>query len=210
MERRYLDVQEIEVKVTETDERTIAGYAAVFNQRSRDLGGFHEIIKPGAFIDVINSDVDIKCLLNHDPNKLLARTKNGGLILTEDETGLRFEAKLNGTTVARDVAQMVERGDIDQCSFAFVVADKGDKFTEEKDGMYLREIYKIAALRDVSPVVYPAYEDTTVSMRTREILDSHLKTLQEQGKEVEYKRAQERRRRELELLKSLTGGTKKC
>ncbi len=210
LERRYLPITEVELRQDEeSGQYKISGYAAVFNKRSENLGGFVEVLRPGAFRKVLDNEPDVKCLFNHDPNKLLARTKNGTLTLEENTVGLKFEALLGDTSIAQDVWQMVQRGDVDQCSFAFSVAENGDKFTEQKENLYLREIFEVNMLADVSPVVYPAYSQTSVNVRTaKDVMDSHLETLQAQSEEVEYKRAQARRKREMELQKSMIGGNK--
>jgi len=210
LERRYIPVEEIELRQSEEDGlHKLSGYAAVFNKRSENLGGFVEVLRPGAFRKVLESEPDVKFLFNHDPSALLARTKNGTLRLEENTVGLKFEAELADTTTARDVRQLIDRGDIDQCSFAFAVAKDGDKFTEQKEGLYLREIFEIGKFADVSAVTYPAYTQTSVSVRSaKEVMDSHLETLQAQSKEDEYKRAQARRKRETEKQKSMIGGNK--
>jgi HK97 family phage prohead protease len=208
LERRFIPITEIEVRQAEEGQRKISGYAAVFNRMSENLGGFREIILPGAFRSVLESKPDVKCLFNHDPGQVLARTKNDTLTIEEDEHGLKFEAILADTTAARDVWELIQRGDVDQCSFAFSVAKNGDKWIEEDD-MYKREIYQVEMLADVSPVTYPAYSQTSVNVRSAgEVLALHLEDLRAQEAEVLHNRAQARRKRELELQKSMIGGNK--
>ena len=209
LERRYIPISEIELRQSDDDgQRKISGYAAVFNKRSENLGGFVEVLRPGAFRKALEKNPDVKCLFNHEPGSLLARTKNGTLTLEENTVGLKFEAVLADTSMARDVWELIQRGDVDQCSFAFSVAKDGDKFSEQKDGLYLREIYEVDMLADVSPVVYPAYSQTSVSVRsTKEVLDSHVAVLRAQEQELEIaQKARARRVREAELLQIQTGG----
>ena len=208
LERRYIPITDIELRQSEEDgQRKISGYAAVFNKRSENLGGFVEVLRPGAFRKALEKGPDVKCLFNHDPGSLLARTKNGTLTIEENTVGLKFEAVLADTSMARDVWELIQRGDVDQCSFAFSVAKDGDKFSEQKDGLYLREIYEVDMLADVSPVVYPAYSQTSVSVRsTKDVLDSHVSTLRAQEQELEIEQARARRVREAELLQIQTGG----
>src|SRR5579884_3981804 len=99
--------------------RTISGYAALFNSLSEDLGGFREIIAPGAFDGCM--DDDVRCLFNHDPNMVLGRTASKTLRIEQDDTGLKFECDLPDTDDARDLVELMKRGDVDQCSFAFTV-----------------------------------------------------------------------------------------
>src|ERR1700722_602265 len=108
----------------------IGGYAAVFNSLSQDLGGFKERILPGAFARCLRS-ADVLCLFNHDPNQVLGRSTAGTLTLKEDAAGLYFECSLPNTSVGRDCSEMVARGDVRGCSFAFGIDAGDDKWTAE-------------------------------------------------------------------------------
>src|SRR5208282_1875589 len=77
------------------DEMAIEGYAARFNQQSKDLGGFRETVAPGAFTNALASNPDIRCLYNHDANRVLGRTTSGTLTLSQDENGLKFRCQLD-------------------------------------------------------------------------------------------------------------------
>jgi HK97 family phage prohead protease/HK97 family phage major capsid protein len=147
----------IEVREAEGDEMVLEGYAAVFNSET-DLGAFREVIKPGAFDDVMNNDV--RALINHDPNLVLGRTTNGTLKLEQDERGLKYRVELGRQQYAKDFYESVKRGDISQSSFAFTI-DK-QSWNEERT---LRSVDKVRQLLDVSPVTYPAYSAATVQAR---------------------------------------------
>jgi len=97
----------IEVRDADGDEMTLEGYAAVFNSET-DLGAFREVIRPGAFDDVMDNDV--RALINHDPNLILGRTGNGTLELSTDERGLKYKVKLGDQQYARDFYESVKRG----------------------------------------------------------------------------------------------------
>ena len=97
---------------------TIEGHAAVFDSLSVELWGFFEEIAPGAFADSIEAGDDVRALFNHDPNYVLGRSRNGTLRLAEDEVGLRVEFEPPDTQQARDVVTLIERGDVNQMSFA--------------------------------------------------------------------------------------------
>lgn len=140
---------------------TLAGYAAKFNVLSEIMWDFQETISPGAFDDVMGDDV--RCLFNHDANLILGRTTSGTLRLSLDEVGLSYECDLPQTHSAENVAAAIERGDVTQSSFAFIVAEAD--WTEREDGTWLRTITKLKRLYDVSPVTYPGYPDATVGMR---------------------------------------------
>jgi len=153
---------EIEVRAAEQGEGTmVRGYASVFNSMSDNLGGFREIIAPGAFDSVLDNDV--RALFNHDPNHLLARTASGTLKLSVDEQGLAYEFEMPNTTTGRDLLESMKRGDITQSSFAFTV--DSDSW-EDRSGTVVRTINKVSQLFDVSPVTYPAYPDASVGLRS--------------------------------------------
>ncbi len=142
---------------------TLHGYAARFDSESVDLGGFTERISPGAFTEALQTS-DVRALVNHDPNLVLGRTPKT-LRLHEDHQGLRFELDLPDTTVGRDTAESVRRGDVSGCSFSFTLADAGDSWSTGAAGTSRREIHQIGTLFDIGPVTYPAYPDTAVAAR---------------------------------------------
>lgn len=141
----------------------IAGYAAVFNLRSELLGGvFVEEIAPGAFDDVLGQDV--RGLFNHNPTYLLGRTTSGTMRLTVDSRGLAYEIDPPDTQTVRDlVLTPLKRGDMTGSSFTMRVAE--DEWREEGD-VIVRTIKRIAELRDVGPVAFPAYPDATAAQRS--------------------------------------------
>ena len=151
-----------EVRVSE-DGKRLVGYAAKFDSPSEPIGGhFREIIRKGAFADSLKAGADVRLLVNHDPGKLLARTKSGTLTLTEDDVGLRFDAVLPATTLAKDVVEQVGRGDLSGMSFGF--NKLRDNWGEDAQGFTLRELLAVSIF-DVSLATYPAYDDTEVSLR---------------------------------------------
>lgn len=148
---------------------TLTGYAAVFNSDSERLsdgggGAFIERIAPGAFGGALTNDV--RALANHDSNMVLGRTKAGTLRLAEDAKGLRFDVTLPNTQAARDVLELVRRGDMSQCSFGFVIgAERWETRRDAGKPVDVRVITSIKRLYDVSVVTYPAYPETTVTAR---------------------------------------------
>jgi HK97 family phage prohead protease len=163
MERRVFPV-EMRVKRGEDGKPQIRGHAAVFNRLSEDLGGFKEKIDPGAFARAIKERQDVRSLFNHNPDKILGRTKSGTLKLEEDDDGLNSVTDPADTTYARDLLVSIERGDVDQMSFSFSVPEGGDSWEETEDGdvRTLRDVN----LYDISPVTFPAYPDTDVAVRS--------------------------------------------
>jgi HK97 family phage prohead protease/HK97 family phage major capsid protein len=150
-----VELRVMEVRAAE-GERRIEGYAATFNDVT-DLGYFREQIAVGAFDGHLADDV--RLLINHT-GVPLARTTNGTLRLSVDETGLRYEAQLADTTEGRDLYTLIKRGDISQSSFAFSIEDE-----TWDNKANLRTVNKVGRLYDVSPVTYPAYATTTVAAR---------------------------------------------
>jgi len=155
------------------EDRYIEGYAAVFNSRSDNLGGFQETIEPGAFRDVLETDV--VALFNHDPNFILGRRSADTLELAEDDHGLSFRSKVPDGQLVRDlVVGPIERGELTGTSFGFLVAAGGDSFSRQREGLMLRTITKFRELRDIGPATFPAYPDTSVAVRSLNAwLESH-------------------------------------
>lgn len=154
------------------DRITIRGHAAVFDRLSEDLGGFRERINRGAFRKALDQQDDVRLLVNHDAYPVLARTKSNTLELREDPRGLHVFADVAPTTFARDLRVSMQRGDIDQMSFGFTVADGGDTW-EMRDGEVIRTITEIRSLFDVSVVTFPAYPQTAVDARTQDSPVNH-------------------------------------
>lgn len=139
--------------------RRLEGHAAVFDDRTA-IADFTEAVARGAFADTLRSGQDVLGLVDHDPHRLLARTRNGTLRLSEDSRGLAFDLDVPDTTLGRDMLAMAERGDIGGASFAFRVPKGGDSWEGRN-----RTLHRVE-LVDVSIVVaFPAYSGTTVSAR---------------------------------------------
>ena len=164
VERRVLVVDDLRIEEREKEGARIVGHAAVFNSLSEDLGGFRELIAPGAFAEAIGRD-DVRALFNHDSNIVLGRSTSGTLKLSEDTRGLLSEIHLPDTQQARDLATLMKRGDITQMSFAFAVRKEDQDWKKNGDGPWERTIRKVARLYDVSPVTYPAYPQTDAAVR---------------------------------------------
>lgn len=175
---KNLEVRSFNIELREAeDSRHIEGYGSIYNTRSLDLGGFTEMIAPGAFDGIIEKS-DVKCYLEHDPKRgILARSKNGkgSLVLELDEKGLKYSFDAPHTNLGDEVVEGLRRGDYSQSSFAFTV--ESESWTKEEDGNYLRTINKIGGLYDVSIVANPAYEGTDVALRS---LDAYKETEQKE------------------------------
>lgn len=143
--------------------KTVGGYAAVFNSRTEIGDGgwkFIEVISPGAFSESVGGDVF--ALYSHEWERVIGRTKNGTLRLKEDDKGLAVEIDLPDTNDGRDLATLVERGDITGMSFGFTVTKQE---WDETGPVPVRTILAVD-LYEVSAVALPAYEDTSIAMRS--------------------------------------------
>ena len=181
MEKRIFNI-ETRVDSTEDGRDLVVGHASVYDSRSNNLGGFYEFIERGAFTEELIANSDVRALINHDPNLILARNTSGTLNLTADERGLKYEFEMPETSYGKDLAISMKRGDITQSSFAFTVAE--DDWSTDADGNNIRTIKKIDRLYDVSPVTYPAYNmaesDLVVAKRG---LKEYQESLVEETKE---------------------------
>ena len=162
-ERRVYALSGLQVRAADgTTPARITGHAAVFDQLSEDLGGFREKVAPGAFKRALKG-ADTRALFNHNPDYVLGRSTAGTLSLAEDLTGLAIEAEPPQTSWANDLLVSMERGDINQMSFAFTT--RKDRWETGADGLALRTVLEVERLYDVSVVTYPAYPQTDAAVR---------------------------------------------
>lgn len=179
--------------------RTIEGYAIVFNQRSEvmldwsaeeGLRRFVEVVSPTAISDNLLQQSDIKALVEHNRQRLLARYNKGKgtLELAIDEHGLRYKFDAPNTADGDYAVEMVSRGDISGSSFAFRV--KNEDTTWVKDGkLWVRTINKFSSIHDVTITTDPAYTQTEVNVRSLEEMEKPEKgdDTQEKPKPYRYK-----------------------
>lgn len=158
-ERRSL--VSMELREEKDGKRQIVGVAAVFDQYTQIYPWLMERIAQGAFDGVLGDDV--RGLLNHDRNIVLGRTKSKTLRLSIDSNGLNYE--IDPPQAAAGVMESIERGDIDQSSFAFDI--EAEKWDFSDPNIDKRTITKIEKLYDVSVVTYAAYEGTEASVRSK-------------------------------------------
>lgn len=148
--------------------KTLVGYAALYDSPSSDLGGFTEVIRPGAFDRALREDQEVLARAEHDTRLLLGRRSNGTCRVSSDAKGLRYEVDVPDTQAGRDVMTLVERGDIRGSSFAFALPNKeGEKWSRTAAGHPLRELVDLDIF-DVAPTADPAYPTTSVSARALE------------------------------------------
>jgi len=164
-EVRLITGKGLEVRAAGDGKRTMSGMAALYNTRSLDLGGFSEILAPGAFNRTLaDANCDVCALYGHDMSQgLLGRTTSGTLRLRSNDDGLAFDCDLPNTTLGNDTAESISRGDVTGMSFGFMVRD--DDWVVAPDGTTVRTV-KDLDLMEISAVPYPAYPSTSVQMRS--------------------------------------------
>lgn len=160
LERRFT-VGRVELRAG-SEKRTFGGYAAKFNTLSKNLGGFVERIDP-KFFDKSRGDSwpDVIARYNHDDNMLLGTTAAGTLRLGVDNIGLEYE--VDPPLARSDVFELVQRGDVVKSSFAFQMFE--DDWSASDQGFPMRTLLS-GKLVDVAPVNVPAYDDTSVGLRS--------------------------------------------
>lgn len=151
----------------------LEGYSAIFDKPSENLGWgdweVREYVAQGAFTNALKNS-DCRAVFNHNPDLILGRetaTPVQTLVLRQDNIGLHSTILMPGTQYANDLIISVERGDIREQSFCFVVAR--DRWEEDQENkISTRTILEIGELIDISPVTYPAYPDTSIAKRSFE------------------------------------------
>jgi HK97 family phage prohead protease len=154
MEKRIFNIEN-RFETREDGQEVVVGYGSIWNSRSENLGGFYEYISPDAISQETIEKSDVRALINHNPDLVLARSTAGNLSLSVDEKGLRYEFSIPETSYGKDLAINMKNGNINQSSFAFTVG--ADEWSTDEDGNDIRTITSIEKLYDVSPVTYPAY-----------------------------------------------------
>lgn len=194
---------EIRAERNEDEMGVVTGRPIVYNSRT-DLGWFDEIIESGA---LNGADLrDVRFLVNHDVNRIpLARSRNNNanstMQLMPDDQGMAIRVNLDvkNNSEARNLYSAIERGDITGMSFMFGIDD--EEWSELESDHPTRHIRKISTVVEVSAVTFPAYEDTSISVRNKEALDN-AKLALESAKRSQEQTLDSERKSELELAKA--------
>lgn len=182
MTNREKNIRDFRTKFTITrdedtlEERVIEGYFALYESETELWKDSFEIISKGAFENTIKQN-DIRALWNHNTQYVLGRSTNGSLELKADDKGLFGTIKLPKTQYAEDLYELVKRGDIDQASFGFNIID--EELEELANGGY-RWRLKDIDLHEISVVTFPAYENTSVQARVKQVQAIEQRKVQEQ------------------------------
>lgn len=169
LERRIIHNLELRARagVKFNSAGTLSGYAVRWATNSGNLNGFIERIAPMCFTRSLANGADVRALINHDPNLLIARRSAGTLRLNQDARGLAFDCDVADTTYGKDLMKLVARQDLSSMSFAFVAGDTDWSETTDPDTgeqIPLRTVHS-AEISDISCVTYPAYSATSVGVR---------------------------------------------
>ncbi|MEU0102399.1 HK97 family phage prohead protease [Streptomyces sp. NPDC006267] len=160
LERRYTAVP-VELRAAQ-EQRTINGYAAVFNRESSNLGGFVEVVDARAFNKSRGDGwPDVIARYNHDDNMLLGTVAGGTLRLLLDDTGLMYD--VDPPQARADILELVSRGDVRKSSFAFRTVEDDWGMTDQG---FPKRTLVAAQLVDVAPVNIPAYPDSSAGLRS--------------------------------------------
>jgi HK97 family phage prohead protease len=185
VEFRTVEVGGLELRAVKGEDTAMpmrfSGYAAVFDSPSEPLP-FIETIAPGAFSRSLQSGRETRMFLNHNTDHVLASTKSGSLIVSEDERGLMVDAELPDTSYGRDLSVLIRRGDVHSMSFGFSVPSGGESRSSDGKSRRLNEVI----LHEVSVVTgFPAYAATEgAQVRTTEELPAEPEDEQTTGRSV--------------------------
>lgn len=165
----------LSTRAVDDSELIIEGYFALFNNETELWPDAFEKIAPGAF-DITG---DIRALINHDTTLVIGRTLSKTLELSTDNKGLFGRIYINpNDTDAMNLYERVKRGDVTQCSFGFYVEDESVEYREDGSAHWTLE--KVC-LFEVSCCTFPAYADTGIEARQKQ-LDSYKKEMLEKQK----------------------------
>ena len=159
----------------ESEGPIISGYFAVFNSETELYPGVTEEIAPEAFERSLKDGADVRALINHDTSQVLGRTKSNTLTLKADSHGLYGEIKVNTEdSDAMNLYSRIQRGDVDQCSFGFDIIQED---TEKREGGSYHYTIRDLILYEVSCCTFPAYPQTAIEAREKQIEGSKKREL---------------------------------
>jgi uncharacterized protein len=167
-ENRMLTVRSVQMETREDGgKKYISGFIP-YDSMSEDLGGFIEIIRQGAFTKSLQ-EADIRCLWNHDAEKVCGRSGNSTLTLEDRADGLHFEAELPAVSWAGDLFASVSRRDAPGVSFGFIPVKDRWTFDDTGNGNDTRELLEVRLFEVSVGVTFPAYPESSCSASTREL-----------------------------------------
>lgn len=200
LEQRAFGLSNVELRASGDGAQKLSGYFIEWDKLSNPIMGlFQEKFQRGAFQ---NLDGDIKALWQHDPSKVMGRTTNGTLNISEDERGAKFEITPDpNITWHQDAVRSIQRGDVSEMSFMFV-ADN-DEWDDSNPDMAIRTVTE-ARLYEVSPVTFPAYPQTSVGVRSaQDVFKRYSEQRSNKEKDENKLKMIEIRKKRLQLLSKI-------
>jgi len=168
IEVRHIPMEQMKAQTDDDGRMIVEGYAIVYN-READIWGDKEIILSGAAAEALQAE-DQYYLWQHDVTLPLSRKKIGTLTAREDKEGVFIRAELINTQFGRDCYENIASGLVDKQSFAFRVKDAHwEQETVDGEEKWTRIIEKFKTIPEFSAVTFPAYEDTTLQARMKEL-----------------------------------------
>lgn len=195
------------------ESRVIAGYAILFDTPSDPLwadddGEAREVISPEAITRELLDSQDIKMTMFHNGQLILARSNKGAGTLSYkvDGTGVAFEFEAPRTVDGDKALELVKRGDISGCSFAFATryydkdfVERTSKFVNGKKLVTYR-VKAVTGVYDFTLAANPAYSGTSVE--AREFADALRRYEESPARE---RRDMDKIRRQLDEMRQAAG-----
>lgn len=170
IETRNIDIKSVSIETREDGEKRMLTGIIPYDSLSKDLGGFRERIRRGAFSKTISDGFDVRALVNHDPSKILGRVKNNTLHLEDTEQGLRATVDLGNQSYATDLFESISRDDVSTLSFGFrVIKDEFERGEEERS--VVRNLKEVHLIEVSFGVTFPAYEETASTAAFRSLYE---------------------------------------
>lgn len=183
MEKRQMHFNtNLQIRETENkNEAVIEGYFVVYNSETELWPGAYEEVAPGAFENSLRTK-NIFCLDNHDRRVVLASTDSKTLELKSDEKGLWGRVILDlEDPFAKSAYRKVQSGKVKGCSFGFY--PKQEETINKDDGSIKWRISE-ADLIEVSITAFPAYPQTDIAARKRDLESLKKQKLEQRKKEL--------------------------
>lgn len=177
------------------DGRTVVGYAAVFNSETDICGYWTEIVAPGAFARSLREN-DVVALYDHSTGRVIGRMSAKTLRIEEDDKGLKVEIDLPDTTDGRDLAVLIERGDVTGMSFGFCTRKQEWDETVDPPKRTILDV----DLLEVTITAFPQYSDTEIGLRS---LEGARKERREHNKQAASLRIASRRARQAQIERGI-------
>ena len=184
MEKQYRSFNGTVENTNDGESRLVSGYAIRFNEPSQNMG-FVETIEQGALTQDIIDKSDIYAKLNHRDDAILARSRygKGSLSLELRNDGLYYCFDSPKTQWGDELLEHIKRGEISTSSFAFTVANDGERWYKGDDGILKRTITRFDRLFDVSPTYEAAYLTTSCNTRNMD----EVEKIKAKSKEIDEK-----------------------